>query len=275
MENHDHDKKCNCKCCPGPMGHMGPQGNPGMQGPMGPQGIKGVDGKNGLDGIQGAMGPAGPTGPQGFQGIKGQDGLNGQDGLQGIMGPQGVPGEQGLQGPKGDCIECPCDCDDEDQEFCQIYSIMNQNIISSPGINLAGGPVLFEKLVFSTSNIDVSNAGITGEIKINKKGWYVVQKEVCGALNPVSAPLISWGLSLFKNGLLVPGTTFTDMTLSPDQQANETSAIFLIHFDKGDVLTLNNMCIQNLLLNAFAGGSFGINAQSNSASILIRSVEFN
>jgi len=235
----NHDKRHDCKCCPGPTGHTGPQGVPGMQGPQGLQGVPGIDGRNG------------------------------QDGAMGLQGPQGNPGEQGLQGIPGDCIECPCECDE--REFAQVYSQLDQVLTASPGINAAGGAILFETAIFATPNIDVTNAGVNGEIKVLKAGWYTVEQEVCANLNPLSEPLIAWGLALFRNGALVPGTMFVDMTLSPVQQANNTSEFFVVFLNAGDVVSLHNMTTQNLNLNAIAAGTFGINAQSNSASFRIAS----
>jgi hypothetical protein len=184
------------------------------------------------------------------------------------MGPQGLQGEKGNP---GDCVACPCHCDET--EFAQLYSILDQTLLASTGIDAAGGAVLFEQLVHATANIDVSNAAALGEIKILKAGWYTIEQEVCGALNPLSSPLISWGLAFFKNGAIIPGSLFVDMTLSPEQQANNTSTLFIGHLDAGDVLTLNNMTQQNLILNAFAAGTFGIYAQSNSASFRIASLK--
>ncbi len=293
MSDHDNDKDCGC-CCPGPTGPMGPQGVQGMQGPMGPQGNAGSNGKDGQAGPQGLMGMQGPPGPQGnagkdgdtgpqgpqgiqggvgqqgSQGLPGVDGKDGKDGNEGPLGPQGPMGLQGIQGIPGDCVECPCDC--EPIEYAQIHSDVGQSLALSPGLNLAGGPVLFNNVDVSTANIDVSNVGINGEIKFLKAGWYRVYDQVCGTLNPLSSPLIVWGLALFKNGLIVPGTIFVDMTLSPDQQANETSAVSLVHFNVGDVLTINNMTIQTLLLTA-PNAALGVNAQANSASMQIQLVK--
>lgn len=261
MSQSNQDK---CVCCQGP---VGPQGLPGVQGPQGPQGIKGDMGPQGLPGIQGQIGLQGPQGVQGQPGQIGPQGIPGKDGsngLQGPMGPMGPQGLQGQQGPKGDCVACPCDCA---IEYAQVYSQMNQTLALSPGIDMAGGVVVFEKTQVVTSGIDISNAAINGQIKINKAGWYRIQKDVCGALNPLPSPLIAWGLALFINGSIIPGSVFVDMTLSPDQQANETSSLFFVHFNVGDVLTLNNMCIQSLLLNAVVAG---VNSQSNSASLTIQ-----
>jgi hypothetical protein len=277
----NHEKGCQC-CCPGPMGNPGPQGLPGLQGQQGAQGVPGQAGAQGIQGLIGPQGPAGndglpgaqglpgPVGPMGGAGPAGPQGLQGipgLDGKEGLMGPQGVPGPQGLQGVPGDCVECPCECEPE-FEFAQIYSDQPQALVVSPGANLAGGPVLFNNIFTNTPAIDLTNVNLNGEIKFLKAGWYRVYEQVCATLNPLSAPLIVWGLALFKNGVLVPGTLFVDMTLSPDQQANNTGALSLVHFDVNDVLTLNNMTVQQLLLTAPGIGS-GVNAQSASASMQI------
>ena len=269
-----------CVCCQGPQGPQGipgvqgPQGAQGSQGPKGDQGAQGVRGLQGPQGDNGSQGPAGPQGnpgadgigmrgPQGPQGVAGDDGKDGVDGAQGPIGPMGPQGLQGDQGPKGDCVACPCDCAGE---WLQIWSAVNQNLAPSLGSNIAGGAVLFEQSSFVSPGFDISQAAIAGVVKVLKAGLYNVQLQVCGTLNPLSAPLIAWGLALFKNAGIIFGTTFVDMTLSPDQQSNETSAQFLIHFDAGDLLTLHNMCSQNLLLNTVAPG---VNCAVNSASMNI------
>jgi hypothetical protein len=279
MSDHDHDCECN-KCCPGPIGPQGFQGPQGNQGPAGSQGPAGISGSQGIQGVQGndgqpgPMGPVGPLGPQGLNGLtgatgaQGPQGNNGLDGAQGPLGPQGPQGPQGLQGPKGDCVECHCD--HVKPEYAQLYSDQTQNLAPSLGANLAGGVVTFDNVIVATSNIDTSLAATTGAITINRKGWYRIDQAVDGTLNPLSAPLIAWGLAIFRNGLFVPGSMFVDMTISPDQQANETSASLMMLFNAGDSFTLNNMCIQNLLLGQAVGG---VNSSPNSAAINIELVE--
>jgi uncharacterized protein (DUF486 family) len=246
----------------------------GSQGIPGRDGLPGRDGKKGDKGDRGERGDQGIRGEKGDQGEPGQpglDGLPGQNGLDGAEGPAGPKGDQGPQGVPGDCVECPCDCN-PDFEYAQLYSDQPQALAVSPGFNMSGGAVLFNNVAVSTPGIDVTNAGINGEVKILKAGWYRILDQVCATLNPLSAPLIAWGLALFKNGAIVPGTTFVDMTLSPEQAANNTGAIALVHFNANDVLSLNNMCVQQLLLTA-PGPAQGINAQSGSASMQIQLVK--
>lgn len=205
----------------------------------------------------------GPMGPQGIQGIQGADGIQGvpgQTGAQGVMGNQGLQGMQGIQGVPGECKEGHCDCDQP--EFAEVYSTVTQSLAASPGLNLPGQIVTLENTIFSTANIDVSQAAANGKITVKKAGWYDVYTGLCGSLNPISSPLPVWTLSLFKNGVLIPGSTFANMTLSPEQKANEIVADVFVHFNAGDVLELANTSNANVVLQA---PSLGTNAQTNSA----------
>lgn len=245
---HTNDQDCDCKCCPGPTGPQGPQGVPGI-------------------GIQGAIGPQGIPGRDGRDGVDGKDGKNGVDGIRGPMGEKGEPGQpgsQGIQGIPGNCIECPCHCDEP--EFAEVFSKTNQNLAASPGLNLPGQVVILENTVFATANIDVSNAGINGKIIINKAGWYDVATGICGYLNVIASPLPCWTLSLFRNGIYVPGSTFANQTISPEQKSNEIVADVFVHFNKGDVLELANT--STALVN-MAAPVLGTNAPASSAYMKI------
>lgn len=291
MPNHDHEGcKCN-KCCPGPMGPMGlqgaqglqgvqgPQGQPGQAGSMGAQGPKGdkgdkgdqglpgLDGAAGAQGLPGPMGPKGDNGDKGDKGDKGDAGPQGQPGQNGAVGPLGPQGPMGLQGPqgvKGDCVECECHCDEP--EFAEVFSKNAQVLAASPGALLPGDVVVLENTIYSTSNIDVTQAAINGKIVINKAGWYDVATGICGYLNPISSPLPCWTLSLFKNGVYVPGSTFANQTISPEQKSNEIVADVFLHCDAGDVLELANT--STAIVN-MAAPSLGTNAPASSAYVKI------
>ena len=208
-------------------------------------------------GVTGPTGSIGPAGPQGIQGVKGVDGAQGPIGASGLQGAQGL---QGIQGAEGKCVSADCSC--VDPEFAQVYSTVNQKLTASVGANLSGGVALLEHAVIATSNIDISQAALNGKITINKAGWYDVQTGICAALNPISNPLPVWSLSLFKNGIIVPASTFANMTLSPDEVANQISADVFVHFIAGDVIELANTSTAPIQLNA---PTLGTNAQTSSA----------
>lgn len=270
-----HDHGCN-NCCPGPTGPMGTQGPQGLQGVAGPMGTPGrdgrdgVDGQPGLDGLQGAPGQNGANGapgPQGAQGIPGptgKPGKDGVDGLQGPAGPSGPQGQQGIQGVPGNCVECPCNCDSP--EFAEAYSQVSQQLSPSPGPNLAGGTVTLENLIVATAHIDASQVASLGQMKVMRAGWYDVAAGMTGTLNPIPAPLPVWTLSLFLNGTIVPGSTFSNVPLSPAQASNEITADTYVYFNVGDVLTLANTSTASVFLSA---PTLGTNAQTNSAYLKI------
>lgn len=277
-------KDCNCNnCCPGPMGNQGPQGAQGLQGVPGPVGSAGQPGQNGAigpqgpsglqgpQGVDGPLGPVGPSGPVGTQGIPGQNGLqgqpgqNGQNGPQGPMGPQGLQGLQGMQGVPGDCVNC--ESEESVTEFSQVYSQLPQDLFPSTGPNLAGGVVLFEKMIVSTANIDSSQASVNGKITINLAGWYDIASSMTGLLNPIPAPLPVWTLSLFLNGVIIDGSTFSNLPLSPAQASNEVTSDTYVYCNVGDVLTLANTSSAHVFLSA---PTLGTNAQTNSAYLKIQ-----
>lgn len=204
------------------------------------------------------MGVAGPAGKPGKDGLNGLDGQPGQTGPQGPMGPQGIPGVP------GDCVECPCEC--EAGEFAEAYSQLPQELLPSPGTNMPGGIVTLETVIVSTANIDTSQAATLGQFKVMKAGWYDVAAGMTGTLNPIPAPLPVWTLSLFLNGNIVPGSTFSNVPLSPAQASNEITADTFVYFNVGDVLTLANTSTAPVFLSA---PTLGTNAQTNSAYLKI------
>lgn len=283
------DKNGCGNCCPGPVGPQGPQGTqgiqgipgqagqagqpgqPGQNGAIGPQGSLGLQGPQGIDGPVGPVGPAGPVGAQGspgqngLQGQPGQSGQNGVAGAQGSVGPQGAQGLQGIQGIPGDCVECQSE--GEANEFAEAYSQKAQQLVASTGTNLAGGTVTLETVIVSTANIDASMAPTNGSFKVNLAGWYDVAAGMTGTLNPIPAPLPVWTLSLFLNGVIVPGSTFSNVPLSPAQASNEITADTYVYFSAGDILTLANTSTADVFLSA---PTLGTNATTNSAYLKIQ-----
>lgn len=154
----------------------------------------------------------------------------------------------------------PCHC--PRPEYAEVISQSDQTLSASVAPNQAGQTVLLETTIKATAGIDVSGAALTGRVVINRAGWYDVFTGMCGSLNPVESPLKVWTLSLFRNGVYVPGSTFANMTLSPEQKANEIVADVFVHFDAGDILELANTSDQAIELLAPTLGSM---TQPNSA----------
>lgn len=244
MSSSNHEKRCCCQV---------------IVGPQGPQGVQGPQGLPGQDGAQGVSGPQGPQGAQGPQGLAGPAGPQGVQGIQGEMGPQG---------PKGDCEKCPCKC--SRPEYLQLISQVSQTLTGSPAFNVPGGTVLFESTILSSANIDASLASSTGEVIVRKAGIYRIAKKVCGTLSPLTTPLLAWGVTLLQNGIPLNGASAVNMTLSPDQLANEGISVYLVEVAAGDVFKVANICTQALLINAAFNG---INVPGVSATWQFTSVD--
>ncbi len=192
--------------------------------------------------LQGPQGNEGPQGPQGIQGVQGS---------QGSIGPQGIQGTQGIQGEPGkdcDCHEVICKCD---TAICNVWSEQNQVIDQWTAVN---DFIKFEGSNFSGPEFDLTNAASLGEIKFLLKGRYVINYAVEGTLNPpFPAPVPSWCLGLFKNGALIPGSTFGAFNQSPDDGFVNTSGTTVFEFNVGDILKLRNITIgQGLKLTALS-----------------------
>lgn len=147
-------------------------------------------------------------------------------------------------------------------EFAEAYSSQSQQLAASPGANLPGDVVKLENLIVSTANIDTSVVASQGKFIINLAGWYDVAAGMTGTLNPIPSPLPVWTMSLFLNGVIVPGSTFSNVPLSPAQVSNEITADTFIYCNKGDMLTLANTSTAPVFLQA---PTLGTNAQTNSA----------
>ncbi len=153
-----------------------------------------------------------------------------------------------------------------DIEFAEVYSSLSQQLSASPGPSLSGQVILLEQTIHSTANIDVSQAAASGRIYVNKAGWYDVVLGACGGLNPVPSPLPVWTVSLFKNGALVPGSTFANIPISPEQKSNESLTDVFVHCNAGDYLEISNTSTATVFLNS---PTLGTNATPNSATLKI------
>ena len=238
-----------CCSCPGP---QGPQGIQGMQGP---QGIQGNSGLNGISGPMGPMGPPGAPGIMGLTGPSGQNGIDGQPGQPGIQGPQGIEGPQGVQGLQGiPGKDCECDRDCCCDRFANVYASIAQ-IVRSFGDPL--DMVLFDKQnAVSVGDFDLSNMGITGDVKFLKHGIYHLQWQLQARIvPPVPEPVPSWSFGFWINGILVPGSIYSGFTQAPGDDACHSTGDIIIEVQANDLLKLRNTSVSNVALNPNVTGS--------------------
>ena len=232
----DERECCGCRC----VGPEGPQGVPGFQGVQGPQG------PNGQDGSQGPMGPAGQQGPQGFNGEPGQMGPVGP------IGPMGPEGPQGLQGVPGkDCVcdEHECGC----VRYFDIYTLTPQ--FKGPYLSGSENVLFDQQNLVSVGDFDLSQMNISGAITFLKHGVYRIGYEVEGKITPpVPDPVPSWGVGLFKNNVLIPGSIFSGFTQAPSDDTSHINGAVLIEMNVGDVLTLKNISTFAMSMNPMSTG---------------------
>ncbi len=223
MCNDSTNRDCGCAC-------------------VGPQGPQGVMGLQGLQGMQGPAGQNGIQGPQGAQGMQGPMGLSGVDGQLGPQGPQGLSGEQGahgLQGVAGKDCDCSqkkdCCCD----AYANLYAIPPQ-LLGAFGTNT--DTVIFQSLNAVTApDFDMSNIGITGEIKFLKSGVYVIRWGAEAKVEPpIPLPVPSFSFGLWINGLVVGGSVQSGYTQAPGDDTLPISNEVIIAVNAGDVLKLRN-----------------------------------
>ncbi|MES2200516.1 MAG: hypothetical protein V4489_10185 [Chlamydiota bacterium] len=194
--------------------------------------------------------PQGPQGPQGLQGVAG----TGIQGLQGIPGPQGAQGIQGQIGPQGPC--CP-----SIRAVANVYSISNQELAS-------GDRVLFQSAnAVTAGSYDLSLMSTTGEIVLINSGIYEITWSVEGSLTPpFPNPVPGWSLSLYLDGLPVPGGCFSAFTLFPDEATRTAGGTVIIATTPGQSISLRSTSTLPITLTSMIFGSL---LPETSASIAI------
>jgi len=201
--------------------------------------------------------PQGPTGTQGPAGLQGPVGAQGLPGVQGVTGVQGPVGLQGISGVQGPCCSQPIVA----QSVANLYSVMDQSILS-------GGAVTFENTnSITTADYDMSLASTTGQITFLKAGIYSIGWMVEGRLTPpFPNPTPAWSLSLYLDGVPVPGACFSAFTLFPEELTRSPGGTVIIAVAAGQVLTLQSTSTLPISLVASYPGSI---IPETSASIVI------
>ncbi len=174
------------------------------------------------------QGAVGPQGPAGLQGATGSQGPQGVQGPQGSQGPVGVQGPQGVQGP---CCQSPL----VSQSVANVYSVADKSI-------LPGAAITFENTnEITAGDFDLSLMSTTGQITFLKTGIYSIAWMVEGRLTPpFPAPVPAWALSLYLDGVPVPGSCFSAFTLFPEELTRSPAGAVIIAVTAGQVLTLRS-----------------------------------
>lgn len=178
-------------------------------------------------------------GPQGIPGLQGPQGIQGVPGAQGATGPQGVQGIQGMQGEPGK----DCDCSGLKDCCCQSYA----NVWAQPPQILGpnGSPndsVLFQfQNAVVAADFDFSMMSIDGSIKFLKSGIYSIAYGAEAKVSqPIPTPVPSFSFGLWKNNVLVPGSTISGYTQAPGDDTIQVTGEVMIQVTANDVVKLRN-----------------------------------
>lgn len=158
------------------------------------------------------------------------------------------PGPQGIQGPVGP--QGPCCGTTASTVVAGLYSLVDQSLP-------AGSPVLFENTnTITPGDFDISLASSTGQITFLTAGTYSITWRVDGQLTPpFPDPVPAWSLSLFLDGIPVPGSCFAGFSLFPDLLTSNGASNVIVVIGEGQVLTLQNSSLLPISLIASTPGS--------------------
>ncbi len=180
----------------------------------------------------------GPVGPEGLQGPQG---VQGQSGPQGPMGPSGAQGPRGLQGPAGICTpeqcqghECNC-C----ESYCNVWSELPQ--VLGPFSSANDAIVFQHKNANTAADFDLSMMAADGSVKFLKAGVYRIAFSAEGKVSqPIPVPVPSFSFALWKNGVLIPGSTSSGFTQAPADDTIQVCGEVMIDVLAGDVMKVRN-----------------------------------
>lgn len=231
----DHDRFPGCghgclACCIGPQGPAGPTGPQGPQGETGPQGPAGATGATGATGPQGPVGATGATGPQGPAGATGATGATGPQGPAGPIGPTGPQGPAGVTG------------------YASVYNLATQTVASD------------EEVLFDTNGANstiVTHTAGASDITFNEAGVYLVYVRTVAQTNARFA--------LYLNTDPVTGGIF-----SSGPVGTTTEGMAIITADEGDVLTLVNLEVDNIVLNGATTGTGSTTNTINGQIVILK-----
>ena len=180
-------------------------------------------------------------GPQGVPGLQGPQGIQGQPGPQGIPGQMGMQGPQGLQGPPGICS--PEQCHGEECRCCESYC----NVWAQPPQILGPNGSATDAVVFQFQNavvaadFDLSQMSVDGSVKFLKAGAYSIAYGAEAKVSqPIPLPVPSFSFGLWRNGVLIPGSTISGYTQAPGDDTIQVNGQVMIDIAIGDILKLRN-----------------------------------
>lgn len=185
--------------------------------------------------------PCCEQGPQGVPGLQGEQGVQGVPGNQGVPGQTGAQGPQGLQGIPGVCSDEQCQ--GHGGKSCESYA----NVWAQPpqilGPNGSGNDaVLFQfQNAVVAADFDLSMMSVDGSIKFLKSGVYnIAYGAEAKVSQPIPVPVPSFSFGLWKNAVLIPGSTISGYTQAPGDDTIQITGEVIIDVLANDVVKLRN-----------------------------------
>ena len=182
-----------------------------------------------------------------LQGPQGVPGLQGEQGIQGIPGSQGVPGQTGAQGPQGlQGIPGVCSaeqCQGQGGSGCESYA----NVWAQPPQILGANGAANDAVLFQFQNavvaadFDFSMMAIDGSIKFLKSGVYrIAYGAEAKVSQPIPTPVPSFSFGLWKNAILIPGSTISGYTQAPGDDTIQVTGEVMISVLANDIVKMRN-----------------------------------
>lgn len=194
-------------------------------------------------------------GPQGVPGLQGEQGLQGQAGPQGIPGQQGVQGVQGLQGIPGVCT--PEQCQGAGSKSCESYANVWTELpqVLTPN-NTPTDSVLFQFLNANVAaDFDFSMMSVDGSVKFLKSGVYRIAYSAEGKVSqPIPTPVPSFSFALWKNNVLVKGSTSSGFTQAPSDDTLQVNGEVMIDILAGDIIKVKNASSNSVDMKPYTVG---------------------
>jgi hypothetical protein len=127
--------------------------------------------------------------------------------------------------------------------------MLDQTLDANGGAN---DVIKFEQInAFTAPDFDFSAASTTGQVIVLTAGTYSIQTHCDGRLAaPFPAPVPSWGIGLYKNGVIVNGSQVAGFSQSPDDDALSLTAQVVIDVAANDTFMVKNIAKGGVFLKA-------------------------
>ena len=219
---------CNRNCNNNPIVIRGPRGESGATGPRGPIGPQGATGPQGAQGIPGPIGPIGPQGPIGVTGATGPQGPQGVPGPIGPTGPQGPIGATGATGPQG-----PVGPQGPAGTIDVLYAGTNTTQTVTAGAIIP---------ISSIATTPASTLSVSSNaVNLPEAGSYLVSYFANGDGSTL------FELSLYQDGVLIPGETITVANTGTSDSASKT---ILVNTTGAGTLSIYNTSANTVTLDS-------------------------